>query len=496
MKNIFNSIQVKNPSTNVFDLSHDVKLSTKMGLLTPVMAMDVLPGDKVTLGCEALVRLAPLVSPVMHRMDVFMHYFFVPNRILWDNWEKFITSANDNSAPAHPYIVLDDTQTAPGTLANYMGVPQLPSVGTVVNPFPFAAYNAIYHEWFRDQNLIPPYDYKLVDGDNTYADKMVLRRRAWEHDYFTAALPWAQKGQAVTMPTTFTDAPVEVNMPSYAGGLVSIPTTGAVADVTVENSLNPSYQEDKLMVNLENVQNDTTINDLRRSIRLQEFLEKLARGGTRYVEYLKSVWNTKASDSRLQRPEYITGTKTPIKISEVLNTTGTEEAPQGDMAGHGISVTSGKYGKYRAEEHGWIIGIMSVLPKTAYQQGLARMFTRRDQFDYPIPDFANIGEQEVLQKEIYAETAQPNAVFGYVPRYAEMKYMPSRVAGQFQTTLNHWHLGRIFGNEPALNQNFIECNPRKDIFAVTDPNEDELWCHVYNNIKAVRKLPKFGTPTI
>ena len=212
----------------------------------------------------------------------------------------------------------------------------------------------------------------------------------------------------------------------------------------------------------------------------------------------------KSPDARLQRPEYITGAKTNVMISEVLNTTGeTAGLPQGNMAGHGIATMNGKLGKYYCQEHGYIIGVMSIMPVTAYQQGIPRHFLKTDdQFKYFWPSFAHIGEQEVDKREISLQSSPSyNATpFGYVPRYAEYKYNPSRVAGEFQTNLAHWHLGRIFSGDPGelpeLNQEFIECNPRYDIFAVTDENVDHFYCHIYHTIKALRPMPKFGTPSI
>jgi hypothetical protein len=239
----------------------------------------------------------------------------------------------------------------------------------------------------------------------------------------------------------------------------------------------------------------TTINDLRRAFRLQEWLEKNARGGTRYIENILTHFGVKSSDKRLQRPEYITGVKSPVVISEIVNTTGqTEGLPQGNLAGHGVSVSSGRSGSYFCEEHGYIIGIMSVMPKTAYQQGIPKTFLKNDTLDYFWPSFAHIGEQPVTNNEIYAYTASAEDTFGYVPRYAEYKYMPSRVAGDFRTTLDYWHLGRKFATQPSLNSAFVNCDATKRIFAVDDPEGDSLYCHVLNKIKAVRPMPKFGTP--
>ena len=498
MKNLFNSIQLMKPKKNVFDLSHDVKLSAKMGNLVPVMVQECVPGDKFKIGCESLIRFAPLVAPVMHRMDVSMHYFFVPNRILWDNWEKFITDANTTHVMPFINYTPQGTENAFTKFADYLGVPpNLSGAARQINAFPFAAYQAIYNEYYRDQNLIAEVDYKLVDGtNNSNSDLFVMRKRAWEHDYFTASLPFAQKGAAVDIPLGTVSGEGEVFVNNASAGTT---LDGTPYDIGVDNNTAsiPGVGADQLFTSFDNVEVEpTTINDLRRAFRLQEWLEKNARGGTRYIENILTHFGVKSSDKRLQRPEYITGIKTPVVISEILNTTGADGGlPQGNMSGHGIAVSTGKYGQYFCEEHGYIIGIMSVMPKTAYQQGIPRTYLKSDPLDFYWPSFANIGEQEVKNDEIFAYTITGNDTFGYVPRYAEYKFNPSRVAGDFRTTLDFWHLGRKFATLPTLSQEFIECTPEdvERIFAVQD-DTDNLYCHVYHKITAVRPMPKFGTP--
>jgi len=507
-KNLFNSVKMTKPKKNVFDLTHDVKLSANMGELTPILTLECVPGDKFDLACESMIRFAPMTAPVMHRMDVTMHYFFVPNRILWDNWEEFITNANSNIVA--PYIQYNnwdepERQNAKRFL-DYMGVPpnlSSPNVPQNINALPLAAYQAIYNEFYRDENLIDPVYYKLVDGSQgSFVDSqryLTLRNRAWEHDYFTAALPFAQKGPAVDIPIGTVELDTEGTTPAFWKDADNRTTDSGAGDVT-------SYLNGVNAVNGNNAVYDpngslevqpTTINELRRAFRLQEWLEKNARGGTRYIENILAHFGVKSSDARLQRPEYITGVKSPVVVSEVLNTSGGDTLPQGNMAGHGISVGSGRSGSYYCEEHGYIIGIMSVMPKTAYQQGIPKTFLKNDPLEYFWPSFAHIGEQEVTKNELYAYTENANETFGYVPRYAEYKYMPSRVAGDFRTTLDYWHLGRIFDTEPNLNQDFIECTPdaTSRIFAVEDPEAQKLYCHVLNKIKAVRPMPKYGTPT-
>lgn len=508
MKNLFNSIKLTKPQKNSFDLSHDVKLSTRMGQLTPILTLECVPGDKFNLGCESLIRFAPLIAPVMHRMDVSMHYFFVPNRILWSNWEKFITDAN--SGIAYPFInsvVFEDqnkaTYPTAANFADYLGVPPPPnsSTNTQINALAFAAYQCVYNEYYRDQNLQSPVDYKLKDGNQFVSSPSdinrltTLRNRAWEHDYFTSSLPFAQKGAAVDIPIGLVEGDLPVYLNSSNG--TSLNGTPSSVNVAAQGG-RTDVPADTLYADTSNAEIEpTTINDLRRAFRLQEWLEKNARGGTRYIESILSHFGVRSSDARLQRPEYITGVKTPVVVSEVLNTTGqTDGLPQGNMAGHALSISSGKSGSYFCEEHGYIIGIMSVMPKTAYQQGIPKTFLKNDTLDYYFPSFANIGEQPVEKQELFAYTSSKNDTFGYVPRYAEYKFMPSRVAGQFRDELKYWHLGRIFETEPNLNSAFIECKPDETtrIFAVED-GTDPLYCHVYNKIQALRPMPKYGTPS-
>jgi len=489
-KNLFNTVQMKAPGKNHFDLTHDVKLSCKMGQLIPVCVMDCVPGDSFNIGSEALIRFAPLVAPVMHRFNVSIHYFFVPNRILWEGWEEWIT----DPASTRVFPVLECSSANVGNLEDYLGLPENVNTGEeYINALPFAAYQAIYNEYYRDQNLIPEVDYHLQDGDNDALPGIYqLRRRAWQHDYFTACLPFAQKGAQVDIPLVNEGLlPLVYNEPSPNAS--SDITANNDGPFTVQNLNTTDFPTSGLAVNVQAQANSIT--DLRRAFKLQEWLEIQARGGTRYTEQIRAQFNVVSSDARLQRPEYITGIKTAVVISEVLNTTGTEELPQANMAGHGIAAISGKYGRYFCEEHGYILGIMSIMPDTAYQQGIPKHFLKTsDQFEYYWPSFAHIGEQAVQNREVKADHAEPLETFGYIPRYAEYKFIQNRVAGQFKTSLNTWHAGRIFDTDPALNEEFIECNPTTRIFAVTNEAIDNMYCHVLNRIHAVRPMPKYGNP--
>jgi len=508
--NIFNSVQFNKPKQSRFDLSHDVKMSFQMGQLVPTCVMEALPGDVFNIQVQNMLRMAPMITPVMHRIRVNTYYFFVPNRLLWSDWGDWFTG---NLDVQHPWAQFDITDHfSVNELGDYLGYPTEQPTGPIrYNPMPIAAYALIWDEYFRDQNLQDKIFEPLVAGNNTnYAPDTVLatavQHRAWQHDYFTSCLPFAQKGDDVLVPLT-SEQNIPVEFEAGHNPIMRKPGTGAPDDDgdlrseggqlwnVDENAPTALDPNGSLVVD---VQSDAvTINTLRRAFRLQEWLEKNARGGTRYVENILAHFGVKSSDSRLQRPEYIGSVRQNMVISQVLATAQDEanDQPIGQMAGHGISVGGGGNMRFRVEEHGWIIGIINVQPDSAYQQGLERQFFRFDRFDYAVPTFANLGEQEVLNKEVYLAHTEPDGVFGYNPRYAEYKFKSNRVAGQFKTTLAYWHLGRRFTADPALNEDFIKCLPDDRIFAVTG-NSEQIYAHVFNNISAVRKLPKFGIPTI
>lgn len=501
-------------------------MSMDMAYLVPFICNEVVPGDKFRVNSEIMIRLAPMVSPVMHRINVFTHYFFVPNRLIWNEFEDFITGGPDgNKMPVMPHTTFRDIVsegdvelTQLGSLADYFGLPPETHPDLEFSTLPFRAYQLIYQEYYRDQNLMEEIPFNFGSGRESIdflGNLCALRRRCWEKDYFTSALPWSQRGGDVSLPISGR-APVILNEAGQSGrasqfvrnatGTFTPNTTlitGPSGDLEAR-AANGSAAEANIdpMGSLDAVLDgatDVTINDLRRSVRLQEWLERNARGGARYIEQILSHFGVKSSDARLQRPEYLGGGKSPVVISEVLQTSSSDSTtPQANMAGHGIAVGSSHQFSRFFEEHGYVIGILSVMPRTAYQDGVPRHFLKTDKFDYYFPEFAHLGEQEIWNSEIWSQTTGDAAkgTFGYTPRYAEYKYMPGSVHGDFRQSLDFWHLGRKFGSRPRLNAAFVEANPSKRIFAVTDQNVHSLYVHIYNNMRAIRPMPRFGTPRL
>lgn len=513
MNKLFNTVQMSRAPKNTFDLSHDVKMSLKMGKLYPFMVQETLPGDYFKSQSAQLMRMAPMLAPIMHRVDVFTHYFFVPYRILWNQWEDFISGGESGlESPVFPTVAFTSAIDE-YSVGSYMGVPiQLADPDTNISAMPLAAYFKIYDDYYRDENLQSEIFQELVEGNNThyegkYGDTPL--NRAWEHDYFTSALPFAQKGLAVELPlqgfadidyingdgqATFVRDPatgdLETTVGNLAGGALGY-VNRAGEPVSLDNSSH-------LRVDLSTA-SAATITDLRRAFAVQSWLERNAVAGSRYVEYLMSHWGVRSSDSRLQRAEYLGGGKSPLTISEVLQTSATQDDSQlGLQAGHGLNVgKSHAFNRY-IEEHGLIIGIMSVMPKTAYMQGIPRLFKKYDKFDYADPTFANIGEQQIFNYEIFWQ-GDDNVdfdTFGYIPRYSEYKFAHNRVAGEMRTNLDYWHMARKFATPPLLNSSFIEADPTNRIFPVTDGTVDTLYCQIMISQWVTRALPFYGTPQI
>ena len=522
MAQIFDRIKLSKPKSSVFDLSHEKKLSLNMGDLVPIFMQETLPGDQFKVNIEHLIRFQPLLAPIMHRVNVYTHFFFVPNRLVWNDWEKFITGGSDGEQlPVFPRIKVEtDGSWFPeylnrGSLPDYMGVPVSNFKTGVLqraefSALPFRAYQLIYNEYYRDQNLTPPVDFSKASGiilDGTEIGNILkLRKRSWEKDYFTSALPWAQRGEELTIPLTG-EAPIRTDGSQTTFKIKSSglpPSDDALS--TIMSKLSNTTDGD-LMFNNTGLETDltnvssSTINELRQAFSIQKWLEKNARGGSRYVEQILAHFGVHSSDARLQRPEYLGGGKTPVVISEVLqNSSSTEYSPQGQMAGHGISVGNTNEFRKRFEEHGFVIGIMSIIPRTSYQNGLPRVFQKYDKFDYFFPDLAHLGEQEVKNSELFLNTTNfldsddNKGTFGYQPRYAEYRFVNDSVHGDMAGNLDFWHMGRKFTSLPPLNTSFVQSDPTQRIFAVEDPTEHKLIVQTYCNFQAIRPLPKFGTP--
>lgn len=517
MSKLFNQVTFGKPSKSLIDLSHEKKLSMNMGDLVPILVQETVPGDKFRINTESLIRLAPMVAPVMHRCNVYVHFFKVPNRLLFDKWETFITGGADGKQVAQmPYFQVqagDENGIKAGSLWDYMGLPTL-ETGAIgypvnINALPFRAYQLIYNEYYRDQNLGGPVpitkDEGLIQGQEK-ASLATMRRRAWEKDYFTSSLPWSQRGDEILLPNQ-----VDVNykdislIRTAAGGNADVATTIGTSPAVPGNMAVNQFSDHSggtggRIENIEDITAAITINDLRRSARLQEFLEKTARGGSRLTEVVRSFFGVTSSDARLQRPEFLGGGKQPITISEVLATFDNQETAGGTMYGHGISVgNTNKISTY-CEEHGWIIGIMSVLPRTAYQQGIPKHFLKFDKFDLYWPTFAQLGEQEVQTRELYFDyttNVPADDIWGYQSRYAEYKHTLSSIHGDFRKPeMSHWHMGRIFPTKPALNETFVTADPTHRIFAVTDETVQKLWVQLYNDVKAIRPMPYFNNPIL
>lgn len=536
---IFDTIRTKKPKRTAFDLSHEVKLSMDFGQLIPFFCQEVLPGDTFKISTEVLVRFAPLIAPIMHRVNVYTHFFFIPYRLIWDDWKDFITGGEDGTAtPVFPRYRIRG-KILPSSLHDYLGLPITPESITnseiTVSQLPYRAYTLLWNEYYRDQNLQDEKPIRKSSGSRDVVpteNEFRILYRCWEKDYFTSALPYPQRlPNPVTLPIGDT-APViyDGDVPASGGGRFRVNSQythaelnghfnwqkqgadearlvgNGTSDITTgEQNLPMSYDPNGSLKTDLSQATGISINELRRGFSLQRWLENNARGGARYIEQILSHFGVRSSDSRLQRPEYLGGNKTPVVVSEVMQTSESNSTPQGNYAGTGTSYGVGKSFKRFFEEHGLIMGIISVLPRTAYQNGLPRMFTKFDKFDYYWPEFAHLGEQEIKNSEIFyqydaSKKADNDKLFGYTPRYAEYRFINSTVHGDMAKTLNFWHLGRIFGSQPGLNGDFVTCmadstdNGLNRIFAVTDTKVNHLWVQMFVNCKALRPLPKYGTP--
>ena len=546
MKHLFSQIPKAQISRSVFDRSHGWKSTFDSGYLVPFLVDEVLPGDSYKVKFNFLARLSTPIVPTMDNLFLDTFYFFVPYRLLWKHWEQF-NGQQDYPGASTDYLVPQTTAPADkgfdvGSLEDYFGLPT-GIKGIKANELAARAYALIWNEWFRDENLQNPINLStyaeistasgLDDvglGDGGFTGQHRLLRRGKRHDYFTSALPWPQKGPGVEIGLAG-DAPITGSLPDSFGVYnirVGTVSGGSHSGSNYETQMwkglvgcSPSAAHEmhpldypdftKVGGNITftgtadlSLTSAATINSLRQAFQIQKLYERDARGGTRYTEILRSHFGVISPDSRLQRPEYLGGSESPVIINPVVQNSATgstgAETPQGNLAAYGLaSSTSAKHGFTKSfVEHGLIIGLLNVRADLTYQQGIPRMFSRRTRFDFYWPVLAHLGEQAILNKEIYAQgTDKDDEVFGYQERYAEYRYFPSMITGKLRSTyaqsLDVWHLSQKFDNLPTLSAQFIEDHPPVDrILAVQD--EPQFIVDSYIDMKCARPMPVYGVP--
>lgn len=540
MKNIFknrdyntfqDNIYDRKMNRSMFDLSHANVFTMTMGQLAPFLTLRTLPGDTFKCRVEIMSRFATLHFPIFTRIDVSIWYFYTPNRILWDQWELFITQNNAGDL-LHPVFNMNQTLLDQGDIVNllptYMGVPTNPNytAGTdvtqiTINAFPVAAYWKVYDEYFRNPQLQQPMFQPLVEGENPlYAYALGLQFlaiRNWNRDYFTSALPTPQVGSDVLVPMfnpdynrgiagiyESPDGPWRVKKVEDgvvpAGDIVQGDWTGATDDgMTVGGD--PVY--------LDIQETAATMRQFRLAARLLEYLEQLMKVGNRYRDWLKGMWHTDPNPSAIDDPVYIGGGKGRVVISEVLATAETLDGAEiatsvGNYSGQALALESSNTLTYTCGEHGILLGIINMQPKSSYYQGLGRMWTDLMVLDYPFEHFANIGDQEILHREVnYNWTTAGHLTtnletFGYIGRYDDWRFHNDIVAGYMRSTLFNYHLSRSFIDNAVmfLNSEFITCVPRtSDVFEIA-PGEHEIYCNIWNDVTVLRQLPKHGVPKL
>lgn len=530
----FTNVELTRPKRSTFNMSHEKRVSTRMGKLTPILCIETLPNDTFIVSSEVLIKLAPMIVPIFQRLQMYVHFFFVPNRLLWEDWEDFITGGRlgetVTAPPVAPWIgvgemlVLGEDLLDTGGVPDYLGLPPIPDADAVawaqvrLHMLPMGAWYKVYYDWYRDRNFQADNDYlPMASGQTPAAEArimMIERYRAWQKDYFTSALISTQRGAEVLLPMSIQMDQVYSNVddtPADADTYLGI-LPGDAGQLAFGTAFSPGAGTES--ARMEGANTEITINTFRNAVALQEWLERNNLAGSRYTESILAHFGRRSSDSRLQRAEYLGGGRAVVRVNEVLTTAysqdaGAETVPPANPTGTGGAYTESNRFVYNCEEHGFVIGILSCLPTTGYMQGWPRMFFARNTFlDYPWPKFANLGEQEVYEAELWAEPgtgagdtmptgafdASTWPVFGYQSRYSDWKDIYSSAAGDFRNTLEQWHLVRKFAAVPTLDNSFTTYDDANQdrVFNVT--GVDTLWLYIYNSVKVKRSLPYFGTP--